>query len=392
MVDRITDLERRYVEEVLDTGFRSSSGSVMTGRLEQAFAARYGVPFAISFVNGTATLHAALVAAGVGPGHEVIVPPLTMSSTAMSVVQAGAVPVFADVDPDTFTMSPASVQACVTERTKAVMPVALYGLAPDLDPIMEVAHDHDLFVLEDDAQCFLGTYHGRLVGTIGHASSFSFQSSKHLTGGEGGMIVTADGELAARIRRFGSLGYQAVAAGAGKGKIRKQDIQDPAYERHSEIGWNYRLPELCAAVILAQVERMDELVEPRMAAGRLFRQAVEPYDWVRPQAVPDGYGHAYWTFVIALDTGHVDWHRFRDELTARGGHGVYGAWQLSHLEPVFRGQRFGDHQWQELGPGLCPVAEDLQPRLVQFKTNYLGDEAVKQAEVLAETLQALDRG
>ena len=294
-MERITDLERRYVLEVLDGQFRTSAGSSMTRRLEEKFAAIFGCEYAISFVNGTATMHAALAAAGIGPGDEVIVPPLTMASTAFAVLHAGAVPVFADVDPDTWTLAPAAVAAAVTPRTRGIIPVAIYGLSPDMDPLMALAARHGLFVLEDDAQCFLGTYQGRVVGSLGHAASFSFQSSKHMTSGEGGMITTNDAGLAERIRRFNSLGYAAVGAAAGKGKITRETIQDPAYERHASVGWNYRLPELCAAVALGA----DRAAA---GAGRGARPGRAPVRRGGPRLrVADAAGSARWLRPRLLD-------------------------------------------------------------------------------------------
>jgi perosamine synthetase len=191
-VKRISKKERAYVSEVLDSQFRTSAGSLMTQRLEEKFAGLFGVKYAISHVNGTATLHSALAAAGVGPGDEVIVPPLTMASTSFAVIHAGATPVFADIDPYTFNIDPADIQRKITPKTKAIIPVALYGLSPDMDPIMEIAKEHQLTVVEDDAECFFGYYKGRIVGSIGHMASFSFQSSKHMTSGEGGMLITED--------------------------------------------------------------------------------------------------------------------------------------------------------------------------------------------------------
>jgi len=325
---RITERERAYVQEVLDTQFHTSAGSLMTTRLEHKFAEVFHSNYAISFINGTATMHSALVAAGVGPGDEVIVPPLTMASTAWVVLQAQATPVFADIDPYTWTIDPRSVAERLTPRTKAIIPVAIYGLSPDMDPLLELAARHQLFVLEDDAQCFLGTYKGRLVGTLGHAASFSFQSSKHMTSGEGGMIITGDANLAHDIRRYSSLGYAAV--GASKGKITKDVIQDPAYERHASIGYNYRMPELCAAVALGQLERLETLVSLRVQSARLYAQALAGCRWLLPQALPDGYGHSYWTYVVRLDD-QVDftWQDFRAKYLACGGERFYGAWQLT---------------------------------------------------------------
>jgi perosamine synthetase len=405
-LERISDLERRYVLEVLDGQFRTSAGSSMTRRLEERFAAVFGCRYAISFINGTATMHAALAAADIGPGDDVIVPPLTMASTAFAVLHAGAVPVFADVDPDTWTIAPASVEAAISPRTRGIIPVAIYGLSPDMDSLMALAARHGLFVLEDDAQCFLGTYKDRIVGSLGHAASFSFQSSKHMTSGEGGMVTTDDAGLAERIRRFNSLGYAAVGAAAGEGKITRETIQDPAYERHESVGWNYRLPELCAAVALGQTERLQELVAARVQAARLYAEAALGCTWLVPQAVPAGYGHAYWTYVLKLESGGaITWHDFRAKYRELGGDGIYAAWQLTYLEPAFQDRPLhrpgavrpatvppSHGTTQASGPGLCPVAESLQPRLLQFKTNYWdASGAQRQADVLARTIAYFGR-
>jgi perosamine synthetase len=383
---RITEKERAYVAEVLDSEFRSSAGSNMTGRLERKFAEVYGVKYAISFINGTATLHTALLAAGVYPGDEVIVPPLTMASTTFAVLQANAVPVFADIDPDTFTIDPADTARKVTPRTKAIMPVALYGLSPDMDPIMEIAEKHKLAVIEDDAECLLGYYKGKLVGTIGQMASFSFQSSKQMTSGEGGMVITNDEELADRVRRIGSLGYAMVKGKAGKGKITKDTIQDPEYERHSSMGWNYRMPELCAAVALAQTERLQELIARRIEVANLYAEAIKGCRWLVPQAVPEGYVHSYWTYVLKLENnGEFSWHDFRKKYMEMGGDGIYAAWQLNYLEPVFRNIKFPGQKYER---GICPAAESIQPKLLQFKTNYMDMSiAGEKAEVLARTIK-----
>lgn len=394
IIERVSDLERRYISECLDFGFETSKGSEFCTRLEKTFAERLGMEFAITFMNGTATMHAALEAAGVGPGDEVIVPPLTMSSTTFVVLQAHAVPVFADVDPDTFQIDPASIRERVTERTKAIIPVALYGLSPDMDAIMEIAKEHDLVVIEDDAEAITNTYKGRQIGTMGHMSSFSFQSSKHLTAGEGGMIVTNDENLANNVRRFNSLGYAGV--GSRKGKITKNDIQDPNYCRHVSTGYNYRMAELCAAVALAQVERMDELVQRRVDVGHLFLEITKDFEWFVPQKTPENCTNSYWTFVAKLEHTDITWHQFRDAFLANGGDGVYAAWMLSYLEPMFADGCPIQHPaytgtYQKFAKGLCPNAEAVQPKLFQFKTNYWDwSDAEQQAEVLQKTLRQFD--
>lgn len=388
-MERITDLERSYVNEVLDSHFKSSTGNIMTKRLEERFAEAFNSKYAISFINGTATMHATLAAAGVGPGDEVIVPPLTMASTSFAVLQSDALPVFADIDPDTWTISPNSIENCVTENTKAIIPVSIYGLAPDIDAIRKIADEHNLFVLEDDAQCIMGYYKGKIVGSMGHAASFSFQSSKQMTSGEGGMVITSDEMLADKIRRFNSLGYAGVGGGAGKGRITKEMIQDPKYERHICVGWNYRMPELCAAVALGQLERLEELVSMRVKVAKLYEEAIEGCDWLTPQLVKDGYTHSYWTYVLKLeDRKNIRWHDFRNKYKELGGDGIYAAWQLTYLEPAFRGLRFSKDQTQHLAHGLCTVAEYIQPRLLQLKTNYYDVETAKEkAKILQKTLE-----
>lgn len=392
LTQRIQGNERRYIEEVLQSDFRSSKGAGMMGKLEKAFAERFGSTYAISFVNGTATMHAALEAKGLGPGDEVIVPPLTMSATSFAVLQANATPVFADVEEDTFQISAASIAQRITPRTKAIITVALYGLSPDMDAIMALAKQHNLFVVEDNAECFLGRYKNRMVGTLGHCASFSFQSSKHITSGEGGMIITDDLVLADNIRKVQSLGYAGV--GATKGKITKRDIQHPDYLRHVSMGWNYRMPELCCAVALAQLENLDVLVKRRIEASMAFEEAARGCDWLVPQKTPPGLVNSYWTWVAVLKRDDITWMQFRDRFVELGGDGIYAAWQLSYLEPMFQNlQLLGREQFiseevkNTYKRGLCPVAERLQPRLLQFKNSYWDPkDAQTQAQILRKTI------
>ncbi|MBT3318150.1 MAG: DegT/DnrJ/EryC1/StrS family aminotransferase [Clostridia bacterium] len=391
-MQRISELERSYASKALDGQFKSASSYKLVGRLETAFAQKMNTKYAIAFVNGTATLHIALEAAGVSFGDEVIVPPLTMSSPAIAVLHANAIPVFADVDERTFLITASEIEKQITQRTKAVIVVSLYGLMPDMDSIMALAKKHNIAVIEDDAQCFLGKYKGTLAGGIGDISSFSFQSSKHMTCGEGGMVTTNDEDLALKVRRYSGLGYGAI--GLNKGRITKDDIQDPSYERHMVLGWNYRMSDVIGGVALGQLERLDELVGARKHAGALFLDALNDCDWLTPQHTPSECEHAYWAFTAKIDSAKVSWHTFRKKFAEFGGDGIYGAWQLSYLEPMFLGQNFlgrekilqmsGDYRYEQ---GLCPVAEQLQPNLLQFKTNYWDtDDAQSQADILKKTI------
>src|SRR3989338_2252667 len=397
---RIGEKERKYVEEVLASDFSNSRNTGMLGRFEKAFAEKVGMKYAIAHVNGTTTLHSALYAAGVRAGDEVITTPLTMSATCMAILQADAVPVFADVMEDTFQIDPKSIEKLITPRTKAIMTVALYGLSPEMDEIMDIAKRHNLVVIEDDAQCFLGFYKGRIVRSIADFSSFSLQSTKHMTPGEGGLVCTNNASAADLIRRFSVLGYGSVSR--AKGIITKDDIQNPNYERHVQMGYNYRMPELCAAVALGQLEHLEELVERRMDVAALFLDAIGDCSWLRPQATPANCVNSYWAFTARLVSSDIKWTEFRKKFMESGGDGIYAACMLSYLEPMFRKATLdfagkekvieATHKGtlQTYEKGLCPVAEKIQPQILAFKTNYWDwDRALAQAEILKKTIEQL---
>ena len=385
---RISDKEYLYLKEFLDGGFPDGSKINFITRLEEAFAAKFESKFAIAHNNGTATLHSALAAAGVTRGDEVIVPPLTMASTSLAVLHQNATPVFADIDPDTFTIDPESIRERITPKTKAIIPVAIYGLSPDMDAVMKIAEENNLVVIEDDAQCFLGRYHGRIVGTIGHMASFSFQNSKHIASGEGGMIITSDAEYAEKVRRFTCLGYAAIGKNVGS-RLDKKTLHSPGYKRHSDFGFNYRIPELCAAVALAQLEKLDEFLYWRKKCAAAYDQVVEDCSWLKAQKIPSGYEHAFWTYVVKLDPGTEAglWERFYDKFVEFGGRGFYGCWSLTYLEPAFQNGSCGNFE-----PGICPIADKVQPNLMQFKTHF-GDEQTinQQAEALQKTINFFDK-
>jgi len=215
-IERVSDLERKYVDEVLNGQFSSSNTYKMVTRLEKEFAKKFGAKHAVAMVNGTATLHMALEAAGVKAGDEVICPPLTMSSTAIAVLHANAVPVFADVDRNSFLITAENIKKVITKKTKAIITVALYGLAPQMREINELAKQNELVVIEDNAECFGAYQDGQLVGSFGHMASYSFQSSKHLTAGEGGIIITNSDDYADKLRRYSGLGYAGISGNKGR--------------------------------------------------------------------------------------------------------------------------------------------------------------------------------
>lgn len=387
-MNRFTKLEKKYVLDVLANEFNTSKNSIYNNKLESEFAQLFNTNFAIGHVNGTATMHTALAALDVKPGDEVIVPPLTMSSTALAVLHNNSIPVFADVDQSTFNIDPDSIRKNITKKTKAIISVSLYGLSPDYDEILKICKEYNIYLIEDNAECFLGKYKGKYVGEFGHFSSFSFQASKHITSGEGGMLITNDVELANKARRFSSLGYAGVSA--NQGKITRNDIQDPNYSRHVTLGFNYRMSELQAAVALGQIERAEELVNQRITVARLFDDVLKGQDLLIRQKEPERYLNSYWSYSVVLNTKNPqkDWYEFRDLFQKNGGDGYYAAWKLSYFEPLFLNSiQHYNGVWQKYEKGLCPVAEYLQPRMIQLKTNYWNiDDAKKQAEILKKTI------
>ena len=386
---KIDELEKKYVLNALENEFSTSKNSIFNNRLEKEFADLFNTNYAIGHVNGTATMHTALAALGVERGDEVIVPPLTMASTSLAVLQNGSVPIFADVNKDTFNIEPQAIEAVITTKTKAIITVALYGLSPEYDKILKICDKHGLYLIEDNAESFLSKYNEKNVGEFGHFASFSFQASKHLTAGEGGMLITKDETLANNARRFSSLGYSGVSG--KQGNIRRNDIQDPNYSRHVALGFNYRMSELQAACVLGQLQRAKELVQVRIEVAKLFDDVIAGQNLLIRQAGLANTVNSYWAYSMVLDTQNPnkDWYLFRDIFQKNGGDGFYAAWKLTYNEPLFLNEiQYYPGVWQKYKIGLCPNAEYLQPRMIQMKTNYWDfEEAKAQADILKKTIK-----
>ena len=364
---RVGAEELEYVRQAIEGGLTGK----FTKKFEARFAEKFGVAYAISVNSGTSALHTAMLALDIGPGDEVIVPPLTFIATAYAPLYVGAVPIFADVDPDTFNIDPDEIEAKITPRTKAIITVSLYGLPPDLDKIERIAKKYNLKIIEDNAQCVFGKCNGRLAGTIGDISIFSMQRSKHLTTGDGGIIITNDELIAVKCRKYADLGYRTLTAKPISNEDIKEKIQQPDFKRHELVGYNFRMPEVCAAMGLAQIEKIDDLIEKRIAIAELYEKSIEGCNWLTPQKTPKDILHSYWAFVLKLDVirSSISWLEFRERFRSNGGERFYGAWSISYLEPALEGMYFPEHDIKYEN-GLCPVAESIQPYLIQLKTNF----------------------
>ena len=248
---RFSGNEMKYLREVVESGFGSGTSGSMNNRFEKAFAKKLGVKHAITFNSGTSTLHAALEALDVNAGDEVIIPPLTVISNINVVLAKNAVPVFADIDPDTFNMDPADIARKMTRKTKAIMPVALYGLSYDIEGINALAKQAGIGVINDAAEAFASKVNGKDIAQQSDITSYSTENSKHITTGDGGIVVTDNEDYAVKMRKFGSLGYAAMTSGDGRIRINKDIFQNPNYKRHDMLSLNYRMPEVAAALGLA---------------------------------------------------------------------------------------------------------------------------------------------
>ncbi len=390
---RFGDQEFRYIREVLDSGFGSSTSGSMNNRFEEAFAAVVGAKYAVTFNSGTSTLHAALEAAGVGYGDEVITSPLTVISNLDVILAQNAIPVFADINPDTFNIDPDSVKDKITSRTKAIMPVSLYGLSCDLDPLMLLGKERGVLVINDAAEAFGTVYKGRPIACIADITSYSTENSKHITTGDGGIVVTNDANLAEKMRKFGSLGYAALKAKDGRIRSNKDIFQDPTYKRHDAYGHNYRMPEVAAAIGLAQTERLEYFLKIRSDIANLFLEVVAGSSIFKPQKTPPGYNNTYWTVAMKYHHDDISWKMFRKKYMEMGGDGIYAAWALLYQETLVTS---GD--WKKRCPplydriefinGICPNAEKVQPQIMQFVNNYGSvEEAMPQIEALRKTLE-----
>jgi len=389
---RFTGNERKYVAEVMDRGVLSSRHGLMNTRFERAFAEKFGVKYAISLNSGTSTLHSAVACAGVGPGDEVIVPAFTIICSAAAVMHHGGKPVFADIDRRTFNIDAADVKRKITERTRAIMPVPISGLPCDMDPIMDLAARHNLMVIEDSAQTFLGKDNkGRIAGTIGHCGSFSFEQTKHMTTGDGGMLVSNDPDLARRLRQVGEHGARCVSADSSV-------WSGPLI--HDYIGWNYRLPELCAAVGLAQLERLDEFIAYRTKWAMEYEKLIRQVPWLVPQYVPPGYVHSYYAYMFTFEgdkhgVKREDWDRALADVGFEGGPFA----RIMYYEPGLAAMRcYGKQGYGTTIPldadpsppspfaGCCPVSEEVQSRSYWLHLFFPPDYLEKNVEKLAKAI------
>ncbi len=281
--------ERRALLEPLETGWVVQGPKV--AEFERRFAEYTGAPFALATTSCTTALHLSLVALGVSPGDEVIVPAFTWVATANVVEMQGARPVFVDIELDTFNIEVSQIERAITARTKAIMPVSLFGASAPMQPIMDIARKYDLKVVEDDACAVGARYHGHHAGTLADIACFSFHPRKAITTGEGGMVITSDQPIADQIRSLRD-------HGASKSDLaRHLGARSYLLPDFNVVGYNYRMTDLQGALGVAQMARLEWILQQRIRLARCYDAALSGLSWLRPPVLPKDCCHGYQAYV-----------------------------------------------------------------------------------------------
>ncbi len=349
--------EERAVVEVIRSNALCRLNGTKVKELEKKFPEYMGSKHGIASTSGTSAIHVALGAARLDPGGEVITTPITDTGTIIPILMQNLIPVFADVDPLTCNITAETIEKVMTDKTVAIIPVHLWGQPCDIDPILELAEKNDLWVFEDCSQAHDARYKGKKVGTIGDMGCFSFQQSKHMTTGDGGMTITDDDNLAV-----------AAAAFALKGDYFNMFV-----------GMNYRMTELQGAVALEQLKKLDSIVEKRRRSAERLSERISNLEGVHPPHVIEGATHVYWLYPLFLRSENlkVTPKRFAEALQAEGAPFVWprSSEELVYTKPALTQKKvFGSSKcpWdchfygreRYYGLGLCPTAEETLPNVL----------------------------
>lgn len=330
--------EKQYLIECVDTGWISSEGPFVTS-FEEKFAKTVNRKYGIAVCNGTAALEVAIISLGIGRGDEVILPTFTIISCAAAIVRAGAIPVVVDCDPLTWNMDIDQLEEKITKRTKAIMVVHIYGLPVDMDPVIKLAKHNDLKIIEDAAEMHGQTYRDNPCGSFGDLSTFSFYPNKHITTGEGGMIVTNDEKISEKCRSLRNLSFQ-----------KKRRFV------HEELGWNYRFTNIQAALGLAQLEQFDRFVKRKREIGSRYNELLQNLPGLQlPLEQTDYADNIYWVYgVVIKEQNDFDALYVMNKLSEKSI-GTRPFFYPMHLQPVFKKMNLFNNV-------KCPVSEKIAER------------------------------
>jgi dTDP-4-amino-4,6-dideoxygalactose transaminase len=369
--------ELREVVDVFESGCYFRFGGSKVEQFERDFAETYGVRYAVASTSGTSAIHIAVGMIDPEPGDEIITAPITDLGSIVPILHQGAIPVFADSDPQTFCLDPADLERQITDRTRALMVVHLFGNPCDMDAIMDVARRHHLPVIEDCSQAHWTEYKGRICGTLGDIGCFSLQASKHITTGDGGMTITHDKAWGERGRLFMDKGWT------------RQPGWGP--RTYLFLAPNYRMNEITGAIGCAQVHKLKDVVARRNALGDRLTELIGEAPGIRPQQVTPGGKHTYWLYALAVAPGGpYTAEEFARALSAEGipaGPHYIGKPIFLCAEALCNKVTFGQSQWPFTHPGAreiaytedtCPRTSDLLQRMVTLPLHeFLTDRDVE---------------
>ncbi len=341
--------EVNAVAEIVKSGvWANPNCDGLVAEFEKEFAAYCGTKYAIACANGTISLRLALIACGVKPGDEVIVPPYTFIATASIVIEANCVPVFVDIEPDTYNLDPVAVEKAITPRTKVIIPVHFGGLACNMDALMAIGKKHNIKIIEDAAHAHGGEYKGKKLGSIGDAASFSFQSSKNLNSGEGGIVTTNDEHIANMVDSLRNVGR----------------VKGGQWYEHHNLGCNYRITQMQTAILSLQLKRLEEQTQKRDSNGLHLNSLLKKIEGISP--LTRGHGetlHAYHLYIFRYDKtyfNNLPKKEFSEMLAAEGVPSFMGYPEPLYKQPVFQKKNFMCYAIPEVvdyTKVYCPVTE-----------------------------------
>ena len=357
--------EEKYLKECIDTGWISSEGPFVKS-FEDIFSKKVGRSYGVAVCNGSAALEVAVKALNIGGGDEILLPTFTIISCASAIIRAGAKPVLIDSLSDTWNMDVDKIEEKINHKTKAIMVVHIYGLPVDMDPVIELAEKYNLKIIEDAAEMHGQTYYGRPCGSFGDISIFSFYPNKHVTSGEGGMIVTDDPALNERCRSLRNLCFQKEARFI-----------------HEELGWNFRMSNIQAAVGVAQLERLDEFVAKKRWIGRRYTELLKDLPMLQLPMIKTNYSdNIYWVYGIVLKSNSsIDLVTVQN-LLKQNGIGTRPFFWPMHEQPVFKKLGLFENE-------SYPVAEKLARRgfYIPSGLTLTDEQIIRVSDTLKEILR-----
>ena len=389
---RFSGKESKYISKLFKKGFRLND-KPFSEKLEKKWSNIHNLKYSICINSCTSALHVSLLAVGIKKGDEVLVPALTPIMCGTTIHLAGGIPVYVDVDPDTFLIDEQDILKKITKKTKAILAVHMYSGVCNLTNLKKICRKNKLFLIEDCAEAVGARDDKRnLTGTVGDIGCWSFQAAKQLTSGDGGILATNNKILARKIRKFSNLGFKSLFAENSKISISKDERQNPNYKRFDEIGFNYRMNEFTASIALAQTEKMNHFIKLRRQSGIKFDQIFKFNKSFKAQSISTNTFSTYYTYAVKLISKKVKWFDFRKKFMSFGGDGIYAASRLIHQEPAIRKYKIGRcfAKCKKNCVSKCygtPVAKNLQRNLLLFTTNQSNNyEISKQMIALKKTI------